>query len=357
MSNERSSFAAGWGMLAFSVSVLAFSPAQAAEELNALVWCDNTDPALIEPFEKANDAKVNLKVYEGTGAGLSILDQSQPGDWDVMVIDSIDVQRIAQERFLPLADDSLPLADQFAEVRMDDILVLDGKRYAVTEKWGFNAISYNSKAFSAEDVSTLEKLTDPKFKGRIAIYDYYLPVLGMASVATGTPTKDLSEATLAPVKDLMLKLKANSKLVGEVSASQTALATGEVDVVVGAGEWVTAGLHAENPDLDFVIPKEGGILWTQSLAILKDSKKADLALKFIQHVLSPEGQAALATSSCYWGMPAQKNAALNDEQKATLKFSSEQQAKDLAASNRYPAPDADLDKKMQDLWNDVLQAN
>lgn len=357
MPGTRSSFAAGLGWLAFSVSALAFSPANAAEELNALVWCDNTDPALIEPFEQANDVKVNLKVYEGTGAGLSILDQSQPGDWDVMVIDSIDVQRIAKERFLPLADDSLPLANQFPEVRMDDVLVLDGQRYAVTEKWGFNAISYNSKAFSAEDVSTLEKLTDPKFKGRLAIYDYYLPVLGMASVAIGTPTRDLGEAALAPVKELMLKLKANAKLVGEVSASQTALATGEVDVVVGAGEWVTAGLHAENPDLDFVIPEEGGILWAQSLAILKDSKKQDLALKFIQHVLSPEGQAALATSSCYWGMPAQKDAALNDEQKTTLKFSSEQQAKDLAAANRYPAPDPELDKKMQDLWNDVLQAN
>lgn len=357
MPGTRSSFAAGLGWLAFSVSALAFSPANAAEELNALVWCDNTDPALIEPFEQANDVKVNLKVYEGTGAGLSILDQSQPGDWDVMVIDSIDVQRIAKERFLPLADDSLPLANQFPEVRMDDVLVLDGQRYAVTEKWGFNAISYNSKAFSAEDVSTLEKLTDPKFKGRLAIYDYYLPVLGMASVAIGTPTRDLGEAALAPFKELMLKLKANAKLVGEVSASQTALATGEVDVVVGAGEWVTAGLHAENPDLDFVIPEEGGILWAQSLAILKDSKKQDLALKFIQHVLSPEGQAALATSSCYWGMPAQKDAALNDEQKTTLKFSSEQQAKDLAAANRYPAPDPELDKKMQDLWNDVLQAN
>ena len=345
------------GALLVGVSMLALSPATAAEELNALVWCDHTDPALIEPFEKANDVKVNLKVFEGTGAGLSLLDQSQAGDWDVMVIDSIDVPRIATERFMPLADDSLPLANQFPEVRMDDALVIDGKRYAVTEKWGFNAISYNKKAFSAEDVSTLDKLTDPKFAGRIAIYDYYLPVLGMASVATGTPTKDFSAETLPAAKELMLKLKKNAKLVGEVVASQTAIATGEVDVVIGAGEWVTAGLHAENPDLDFVVPAEGGILWAQSLAILKDSKKPDLALKFVQYVLSPEGQAALSTSSCYWGMPAQKDAALNDEQKQTLKFSSDVQAKELAASNRYPAPSAELDKQMQDAWNDILQAN
>ena len=36
--------------------------------------------------------------------------------------------------------------------------------------------------------------------------------------------------------------------------------------------------------------------------------------------MSPEGQARLATSSCYWGMPANTKAALTDEQKKTLRF-------------------------------------
>lgn len=345
------------GALALSAASLAPSSALAADQLNVLLWCDNAIPELLTPFEKAHDVKVNYKVFEGTGAGLSILDQSRPGDWDVMEIDSIDVQRIAKDRFLPLDEASLPLTDQFPELRMDDILVIDGKRYAVTQKWGFNAISFNKQAFSADEVDSLEKLTDPKFKGRVVLYDYYLPVLGMASVAVGTPTAEFSEETLAPVRDLMLRLRANTKLVGEVSASQTALATGEVDVAIGAGEWLTAVMHDENPDLDFVIPEEGGILWSEALAILKDSKKPDLALKFIQHVLSPEGQAALATSSCYWGMPAQKTADLSDEEKTVLKFSDEQQAHDLATAHRYPAPDPALDQKMQDLWNDVLQAN
>ncbi len=333
------------------------SLAQAAD-LNALIWCDHSDPALLEPFEKANNVKVNVKEFEGTGAGLAIVEQSQPGDWDVMVIDSIDVPRgVEKGLFEPLPEDKLPFADLFPEVKMDKSTIVDGKRYGITEKFGYNTIGFNKTKVDPTDMQSLASLTNDKYKSKIAIYDYYLPVIGMAALAIGKKTADLTEADLPALKEELLKIKANAKLVGEVTASQTALATGEVDVVVGAGEWVTAGLHAENPDLDFVIPEEGGILWTQSLAILKDSKKRDLALKFIQHVLSPEGQAALATSSCYWGMPAQKDAALNDEQKKTLKFSSEQQAKDLAASNRYPAPDADLDKKMQDLWNDVLQAN
>ena len=73
--------------------VLAPAGAQAQDELNALVWCDHTDPALVEPFEKANNVKVNLKEYEGTGAAISIIEQSRPGDWDVLVIDAVDVPR------------------------------------------------------------------------------------------------------------------------------------------------------------------------------------------------------------------------------------------------------------------------
>ena len=126
----------------------------------------------------------------------------------------------------------------------------------------------------------------------------------MAALAIGKKTAELTEADLPAIKDVLLKMKANAKLVGDVTASQTALATGEVDILVGGGEWVTAGLAKENPALDFSIPKEGAVLWSQSLAMFKDSKNKDLALKFIQYIMSPEGQARLATSSCYWGMPA-----------------------------------------------------
>ena len=68
----------------------------AQQELNALVWCDHTDPELIRPFEEAHDVRVNLKEYEGTGTALSIIEQSQPGDWDVLVVDGIDVPRVVE---------------------------------------------------------------------------------------------------------------------------------------------------------------------------------------------------------------------------------------------------------------------
>jgi spermidine/putrescine transport system substrate-binding protein len=326
-----------------------------AADLNALVWCDHADPNLLKPFEDANGIKVNVKEFEGTGAGLAIIEQSQPGDWDVMVIDSIDIPRgVERGLFEPLPEDQLPMADLFPEVKMNASTVVDGKRYGITEKFGYNTIGFNKSKADPQDMQSLAVLTGDKYKGRIAIYDYYLPVIGMAAMAIGKKTTELTEADLPAIKEVLTKMKANAKAVTDVVASQTALATGEVDVLVGGGEWVTAGIAKENPDLDFSIPKEGAVLWSQSLAMFKDSKNKDMALKFIQYIMSPEGQARLATSSCYWGMPASSKAALNDEQKAILRFA--EQPEFLKRAQPYPAPSEDLDKKMQDLWTEMIQA-
>jgi spermidine/putrescine transport system substrate-binding protein len=305
-------------LVSVALSSLAVVTSASAQDLNALIWCDHADPALLKPFEDANGIKVNVKEFEGTGAGLAIVDQSQPGDWDVMVIDSIDIPRGAEKGlFEPLPEDKLPFGDLFAEVTMDSSTKIDGKRYGITEKFGYNTIGFNNTKADPADMQSMNSLFDAKYKGRIAIYDYYLPVIGMAALAIGKKTADLTEADLPAIKEVLLKMKANSKLVGDVAASQTALATGEVDVLVGGGEWVTAGLAKENPALDFSIPKEGAVLWSQSLAMFSASKNKEMALKFIQYIMSPEGQARLATSSCYWGMPANKTAALDEAQKKT----------------------------------------
>jgi spermidine/putrescine transport system substrate-binding protein len=345
---------AGASFAVFAVLSLASTEISAAG-LNALIWCDHSDPNLLKPFEEANKIKVNVKEFEGTGAGLAIVEQSQPGDWDVMVIDSIDIRRgVDRGLFEPLPEDQLPLADIFPEVLMDAATKINGKRYGITEKFGYNTIGFNKSKVDPSDMQSLSVLTNEKYKGRIAIYDYYLPVIGLAAMAIGKKTAELTDADLPAIKEVLVKMKANAKAVTDVVASQTALATGEADVLIGGGEWVTAGIAKENPDLDFSVPNEGAVLWSQSLAMFKDSKNKDMALKFIQYIMSPEGQARLSTSSCYWGMPANSKAALNDEQKKILRFA--EQPEFLKRAQAYPAPSEDLDKKMQDVWTEMLQA-
>ena len=332
------------------------SIAYAQEELNALVWCDHTDAALIEPFEKANNVKVNLKEYEGTGAALSIIDQSRPGDWDVLVIDGVDVPRAVEAGILgEMPANQLPTADFFSQVVMQGNNTRNGKTYAVTEKYGYNTISFDKTKVDPEDMKDMSVLWSGKYAGRIAIYDYYLPVIGLTALGAGINTADITEANMPAIKEKLFAMKASTKLVSDVVSSQTALATGEVDILVGGGEWVTAVLSAEKPNLDWVIPKQGGLRWSQSIGVMADSGKKDLALKFVQYITSPEGQAKLATSSCFWGMPANSKAGkhLTGAQKAALRW--DDQPEYLVNSQLYPVPSAELDDVMQDVWTEMLQ--
>ncbi|WP_417691640.1 ABC transporter substrate-binding protein [Roseibium sp.] len=330
--------------------------AQATEELNALVWCDHTDPELIQPFEEKFDVRVNLKEYEGTGAALAIVEQSQPGDWDVFVIDGVDVPRaIDADLLAALPKDQLPLDDLFPALVMPDNHTKDGEIYAISEKFGYNTISFNKSKVDAEDMKDMTVLWSDKYKGKIAVYDYYLPVMGMIAAGLGKTTADLSADDLPEIKETLFKIKDNAKLVGEVVSSQTAIATGEVDILVGGGEWVTAGLAADNPDLDWILPEQGAMRWSQSIGVFKDSEKKGLATEFVKYILSPDAQAKLATSSCYWAMPANSKAGekMTDQQKTALRW--DDQEAYIANSQLYPAPSAELDAQMQDAWTEFLQ--
>ncbi|WP_120633767.1 extracellular solute-binding protein [Ruegeria sp. EL01] len=328
----------------------------AADDLNALVWCDHTDPALLQPFEEQHGVRVNVKEYEGTAAGFAILDQSRTGDWDIMVIDTVDVARGAEEgRFASLPADAVDTSSFFPEVVMADNNTHDGQIYGVTEKFGYNTIAFNSSKVDAGDMEDMSNLWSGKYDGRIAVYDYYLPVLGLIGLEQGIATSDLDAAAVERLRDRTYGLKSAALQVSDVVASQTALATGEVDILIGGGEWVTAVLSAENPELDWSVPAEGALRWSQSVTMLESSENQELALEFIKYITGPEGQARLATSSCYWGMPANSAAGreLTDAEKAALRW--DQQADYLIRTQLYPTPDADLDLAMQDLWTDMLQ--
>ena len=335
--------------------LLLATAAQAEGEINALVWCDHTDPALLEPFEATHGVKVNVKEYEGTAAGLAILDQSQPGDWDVMVIDSVDVGRAMDQNLLAPLPTDISTGSFFPELVMADSNGRGGIAYAVTEKFGYNTIAFDKTKVDPADMEDLSMLWSDKYAGRIAIYDYYLPVLGLIGLEQNIATADLTADNVEGLRDRAYALRSNARQVSDVVASQTALATGEVDILIGGGEWVTAVLSAENPALDWTVPKQGGLRWSQSIAVLADSENKDMAAEFVRYIVSPEGQARLATSSCYWGMPANRAAGdvLTDDQKAALRW--DRQDEYLTNSQLYPTPTAELDLKMQDLWTDMLQ--
>lgn len=328
--------------------------ARAAGQLNVLTWCDHEDPALLKPFEAANGVHVNFKDIGSTADALAILGQSKPGDWDVIVMDETDTGRLAKMGLLsPLTAADYPFATIPAVIADPKLTSLDGTLYTVPEKFGYNTVAFNKQAVDPAAMEDIEAPWDAKYKGRVAVYDYYVPEIQYAALAIGKNPDAITDADLPAIKQKLLALKQNAALVGDVTTTQQALTTGAVDILVGGGEWVTAGIAKDSPNLDYTIPKQGGIRWQQGLGLFAASKDKTMGVKFIQYILSPEGQAKLATSSCYWGMPANTQAALTSDQKSILRW--DQQPGYLKSSYTYLQMTPEMDKKLQALWAEVMQ--
>ena len=123
-------------------------------------------PIYSSPSRKPTGIKVNVKEFEGTGAGLAIVDQSQPGDWDVMVIDSIDVPRgVEKGPVRTAARGQAAPRRSLPEVTMDGSTKIDGKRYGITEKFGYNTIGFNNSKVDPADMQTMASLLDRQIQG------------------------------------------------------------------------------------------------------------------------------------------------------------------------------------------------
>ena len=341
--------------IALGALMFGASQANAAGTLNVLTWCDHEDPALLHPFEAANGVKVNFKDIDSTAAALAVLKQSKPGDWDVLVIDQTDTGRLSKLGILePLAAKDYPFASIPATIADPKLTSVDGTLYTVPEKFGYNTVAYNKSMVDPAAMTDINAPWDPKYKGRVAVYDYYVHEIEYAAIALGKDPAALGDADLAAVKDKLVALKQNAAMVGDVTTVQQALATGAVDMLVGGGEWVTAGLSKDQPNLDYTIPHQGGVRWQQGLGVFASSQDKPLAVKFIQYILSPAGQAKLATSACYWGMPANTEASLTPAQKTILRW--DDQAVFVKSSHPYLQMTPEFDKKLQALWASVLQS-
>lgn len=346
--------AAGVASVAATGSLLP-RPALAAGELNVLVWCDHADSKLLEPFEQAHDVKVNAKTYEGTGTALSILEQSAPGDWDVIVIDAPDVPQVAGLGILTeLPEDLAPWSDIFPQLRDAPYTRVDGKVYAIPEKFGYYGFCYNKDVVDPADAKRGDIAWNEKYKGRIGVYDYYFPVIQMVALSMGIKPADITPGDLGAIREKLLAMKPNVKMIGDIVSVQNALVTGSVDVIVGGAEFTVSNLMPTNPQLDWVISDDGGLIWNQGIGILSDSNRQDLAAEFIKWIMSPTGQGLLATSECFWAMPANETAEISAADKAILRWDDQQDF--LARSQVALFPDAEMDAAMLDIWTEFLQS-
>ena len=153
-------------------------------------------------------------------------------------------------------------------------------------------LAYRDEAFPNGPPTSWDELLDPKFKGRVALYNDGIGMHAPAVIAGGGTFADIP-GNMQPAWDFFTKLKAQNPLLGEDPDFTTWFQKGEIDVACTIS---SNAREAKNNGIkvSWTVPKEGATLDTDCLWIPKGLPANELywTKQYINYAISPAGQQA-----------------------------------------------------------------
>ena len=263
--------------------------------LNLFIWSNYIAPETVAKFEARHGVKVNIDLYDSNEALLAKLQAGNAG-YDVVCPSDYSVQVLLAQNLLRSLDRSaLP------NLRHIDPSFLDrsydpGNAHSVPYFWGTTGIAYDRRKVTTP-VDSWAALWNPRFKGRILMLDDAREAFGAALKLHGHSLNTTDARLLEAARDELVRQK---PLVRAYNSSNFE------DVLLSGDVWLAQGWNGQfakameqNPDIVYVIPKEGATLFIDNLAIPKDAPNPRLAHAFLDFTLEPEIAAEICRSMRY----------------------------------------------------------
>ena len=249
-------------------------------------WGEYIDPDVITQFEEETGIKVvydefetNEIMYPKVEAGASAYDIICPSDY--MIKKMIDNDLLQEIDF-----SKVPNVSNIGAQYMEESKGFDAdNKYSVPYCWGTVGILYN-KTMVSEAPDSWADLWNEEYADNILMQDSVRDAFMVAQKLKGYSMNSTNEAELNECKDILIEQKplvqayvvdqVRDKMIGNEAAMG----------VIYSGEAIYT--QRENPDLEYVIPKEGTNVWIDSWVIPKNAPNYENALKWIDFMCRPD---------------------------------------------------------------------
>ncbi len=292
---SRRQFMQGAAAVGISITAMPKFAAAAAEKLvNFYTWDTYIGETTLADFTKATGIEVKMDLYGDNDELFAKLRSGNPG-YDVIVPSGNWVSRMAQAGMLEPLDHSLiPNIKHIVPRFMGNVGFDPGRKYSLPYMWGTIGVGYRKSKFAEPPTSWKWLYDSDKYSGRLALMSESDVLLGMALKYLGYSLNTTDDKQLAEAEALIIKQKPHIKAFAEDNG-QDLLASGEVDLVM---EWNgdIAQLMAEDDDIGYVVPDEGGLLWEDTLAIPKGAPHLANAHALINFIHDPDVNVGIATT-------------------------------------------------------------
>ncbi len=142
------------------------------------------------------------------------------------------------------------------------------REYTLPWQSGLTGIAYNPKATNGKKIETISQLlTDPDLKGKVTALTEMRDTMGLIMLSQGKDPSKFTDADFSAAIDA-LKAAVSSGQIRQFTGNDYAqgLAAGNIAACIAwSGDVVQ--LQADNPDIAFIIPDAGAMIWSDNMMI------------------------------------------------------------------------------------------
>lgn len=253
-------------------------------------WTEYIPEDVLRQFTKETGIQVEYATYESNEAMYSKLKLLDGKGYDIAVPSTFFVERMHKEGLLQPIDKTL-----LSNYRNLDPAHLNkpfdpNNVYSVPYLWGSTSIAVNGDDVDPSSITSWKDLWKPEFAGKLMIMDDVRDNFYVGLRVAGFENNSKDEAEIEAAYQALKALWPSIKMINSDSP-KSPLIKGEVSIgAIWNGEAYMA--LPELPNLQYIYPEEGAVLWVDSFVIPKGAGNIENAHKFIDFMLRAESAKA-----------------------------------------------------------------
>lgn len=284
-------------------------------ELNLYTWDGMFPQEVLTGFEEETGIRINYSNFDYDEDMLAKLEETQGGDYDLVIADDYIIDLVIQEGLAQKLD--LQKLPNFSNINpvYQGFFYDEANEYTVPYGAGIPLIVYDKAAVGFE-ITSYEDLWNPALKNNIAIIGNYRVIDGIALKTMGESfnTEDLD--VIRAAGDKLYELAPNIRLISD-SNTQDYILSGEVSAALLYTSQVNTALAA-NPELSVAYPSEGLGFGLMAGFVPSKAPNADAAQAFLDYILRPEVSAKCFEYIGYYCTTAAAEDYISDDLKKSL---------------------------------------
>ncbi|NEO50021.1 MAG: spermidine/putrescine ABC transporter substrate-binding protein [Moorea sp. SIO4A3] len=250
-------------------------------------WTNYTDDELLDRFTEITGIKAVVDVFDSNEAMLARLQASGGGAYSIIYPSDYMVRKMVELDLLVKLDFERIIGINRLFSKFLNPIYDPNNLHSIPLSWGTTGLIYNSKKLSKvpEDWSYLWQYKD-KLSRRMTLLNDVREVMGATLKMLGYSYNSTNPQEIKKAYETLVELKPSIASFSS-DAWRSLILSGDLWIAMCYSS-DAAEIIADNPDLQYVLPKSGSSLWTDTLAIPKTAPNLEGAYAWINFMLEAD---------------------------------------------------------------------